>query len=79
MHGTVAEPALPRWKRAAQRGQIGEGKRSFPQTTKDYYRKIKFEALDVLIAAIADGHLESLLLKSLKGKDVDGLNIQCWL
>ena len=80
IHGTVAEPALPRWKRAPQRYEIGEGQGSFPETANDYYRRIYFEALYVLIAPIAErfnetgflayGQLESLLLKSLKGEDV---------
>ena len=80
IHGTVAEPALPRWKGAPQRYEIGEGHNSFPETAKDYYKRIYFEALDVLIAEIAKrfnqtgflayGQLESLLLKSLKGEDI---------
>ena len=58
IHWTFAELALPRWKRAPKIYEIEEGKGFFPETAKDYYRRIYFESLDVLIAAIAERFIQ---------------------
>ena len=76
----IVETVLPLKTRALQRFDIGKGEGSFPANVTDYYRRMYFEALDLLISAIIErfnqaGFLaystrESLLSTSLKSDDV---------
>ena len=78
-HSSIPEPSLPRRRRAPARFEIGTGNPSYPDTPKDYYRRIYFEGLDGIIAAIHERfnqpsfiaylNLESLLLKALNSED----------
>lgn len=80
LHASIAEPVLLRKTRTPRRFEIGEGEGSFPANVTDYYRRLYFEALDLLITAIEErfnqagflaySTMESLLLKSLKSDDV---------
>ena len=81
VHPSVSEPTLPRRKRAPVRFEIGSGEPSFASSAKDEFRRIYFEAIDLLLSAIdqrfntqnfhAYIQLESLLLKCLNSKDYD--------
>ena len=80
LHGSIAEPALPRKKHAPRRYEIGEGQTSFPATATDFYRRIYFAALGLMTAAIDErfnqtgflvyAQLECLLVNSLKSEDI---------
>ena len=48
----VSTPTLPRRKRPPRRFEIGEAAPEHPDTVQDHYRRIYFEVLDVLTAAI---------------------------
>ena len=48
----VSSPALPRRKRVPRRFQVGEAEPEYPKTVQDHYRRIYFEVIDVLVAAI---------------------------
>ena len=78
-HPSISEPALPRQKRAPSRFEIGTGPPSYPTTSQEHYRRIYFEAIDVMVNAI-DNHfnqasfdvyakMESLLVKCLNCQD----------
>ena len=50
MHPSISLPELPRRRRALSRFEIGNETPHFPETPKDPYRKVYFEALDLIIA-----------------------------
>ena len=50
MHPSISQPELPRRRRAPARFEIGNETPHFPETPKDPYRKVYFEALDLIIA-----------------------------
>ena len=47
----VSTPELPRRKRVLE---VGEAEPEYPDTTQDYYRRIYFEVIDVLVASIQE-------------------------
>ncbi|KAK2550816.1 Zinc finger MYM-type protein 1 [Acropora cervicornis] len=47
-HPSVSEPALPRQRRAPSRFEIGTGAPSYPTTPQDHYRRVYFEAIDLM-------------------------------
>ena len=51
-HPSVSEPALPRQRRAPSRFEIGTGAPSYPTTPQDHYRRVYFEAIDLMVNAI---------------------------
>ena len=51
-HPSVSEPALPRQRRAPSRFGIGTGAPSYPTTPQDDYRRVYFEAIDLMVNAI---------------------------
>ena len=51
-HPSISEPALPRQKRAPRRFEIGTGPPSYPTTPQEHYRRIYFEAIDLMVNAI---------------------------
>ena len=69
----ISDPLLPRKRRAPARIEVGSGQPTFPETPKDHYRRIYFEAIDLIVNAIeqrfsqpsfaAYEKMESLLLK----------------
>ena len=74
----ISDPLLPRKRRAPARIEVGSGQPTFPETPKDHYRRIYFEAIDLIVNAIeqrfsqpsfaADERMESLLLKGINGE-----------
>ena len=50
----VSDPELPRKRRAPARLEVGQGAPSFPQTSEELYRRVYFEALDLIIASITE-------------------------
>lgn len=76
--GSIAEPVLPRKRRAPVRIEIGSGPPTFPETLEDHYRRIYFEAIDLIVNAIeqrfsqpsfaAYEKMESLFIKGLNGE-----------
>ena len=79
-HPDISEPEIPRRRRAPARLEVGSGQHFFPDTSDDVYRRIYFEALDLIISAISERfnqpsfvaykNLESLLINFLNGKDI---------
>ena len=70
---------LPRRTRAPRRIEIGTGESTYPVTAQDYYRRIYFEAIDLMMNAIDQrfdqpsfdtyAKMESLLIKTLNSQD----------
>ena len=74
---------LPRRTRAPRRIEIGTGEPTYPVTAQDYYRRIYFEAIDLMMNAIDQrfdqrfdqpsfdtyAKMESLLIKTLNSQD----------
>ena len=48
----MSGPILPRRTRAPRRIEIGTGEPTYPVTAQDYYRRIYFEAIDLMMNAI---------------------------
>ena len=75
----VAEPLLPRKRKMPKRYEVGSAPSEFPACPKDYYRRIYFEGLDLIIQSIAERfeqpgyllyqHLQELLIKAIKKED----------
>lgn len=76
----VNEPALPRRRKVPRRFEEGrEDTHSYPSTPEDHYRKIYFEAIDLIVNCITDRfnqpgffiyqYVESLLLKAANCKE----------
>lgn len=76
----ISEPRIPRKRKPPVRYEVGEGEPWHPETSEEMYRKIFYEALDLIVSAInerfdqpsfkAFAKLEALLLKSLKSEDI---------
>ena len=49
---SMSGPMLPRRTRAPRRIEIGTGEPTYPVTAQDYYRRIYFEAIDLMMSAI---------------------------
>ena len=79
-HPVISEPTVPRKRRAPARYEMGNAEPTYPDTARDHYRKIYFEAVDHLISSIKErfnqptfkvyANLEMLLLKAAKGEDI---------
>ena len=50
----ICEPQLPRPRKRPRRFEVGEAEAEFSETVEDHYRKIYFEALDLIIACVND-------------------------
>ena len=51
--GLVGEPTLPRKRRTPARlEEVGAGPPSYPQTAKDHFRRVYYEAIDLIVSAI---------------------------
>ena len=80
LHISVNEPAVPRNKRAPGRFEVGTGTPLFPVTPKQVYRRIYFEALELIMWSIEErfdqpsfkaySNMESLLIGVLSSQDV---------
>ena len=51
LHVSITEPALPRNKRAPGRFEVGTATPLFPVTPEQVYRRIYFEALDLIVSS----------------------------
>ena len=77
----VNPPTLPRKRRAPHRFEIGTSEGSHPTTIIDHYRRIYYEALDLVVQGITDRfqqpgyqiycNLEDLLLKVCRAQDYE--------
>ena len=75
----VSDPSLPRQRRIPRRLDEGSSEHEYPATPKDYFRRIYFEALDLIINCITDRfdqpgfrvyrNIEQLILKAAKNED----------
>ena len=80
-HEFIDEPSLSRKRRRPARYEEGTGEPTFPETAEDEFRRIYFEALDLIVHSIdlrfsqpsfkAYEKLESLLLKALVSSDFE--------
>lgn len=78
----VEEPSLARRRRVPRRLEDGSALPEFPASPKDHYRRIYYEALDLLVQGIQNrfdqpGYkvyccLEELLMKAVKKEDYSG-------
>ena len=76
----VSEPQLPRKRKVPRRYEQGVAESEYPNTPKDEYRRIYFEAVDLAVSSITSrfdqkgkifSSIEQLLLKACSGKSVD--------
>ena len=77
----VNEPILPRKRKVPITLEVGRSTGDTPETPKDHYRQIYFEAFDLIMATIKDRfdqpgyrvyrNLEVLLLNSAAGKEIN--------
>ena len=75
----IAEPVLPRKRRAPSRFEDGNASPEFHSSPRDMYRQVYYEAIDLLVQTIGDrfdqhGYnvyscLEQLLLRAIQKKD----------
>ena len=80
LHVSITELQVPRNKRAPGRFEVGTGTPLFPVTPEQVYRKIYFEALDLIVSSIEErfdqpsfkaySDMESLLIGVLSSQDV---------
>ena len=49
---SMSRPILPRRTRAPRRIEIGTGEPTYPVAAQDYYRRIHFEGIDLMMNAI---------------------------
>ena len=50
----IGEPELPCRRRVPQRFKMGIAEAEFPSTPEEHYRRIYFEALDLVVACIQE-------------------------
>ena len=77
--GLLGEPTLPRKRRTPARLEVGAGVPNYPQTAKDYFRRVHYEAIDLIFRAIYQrvnqesfssyAQMETLLVKAANGDD----------
>ena len=75
------EPTLPRKRRTSARLEVGSGAPSYPTTAKDYFRRVYYEAIDLIVSAIDQrfnqesfssyAQMETLLVKAANGEDYE--------
>jgi len=77
---SMTEPMLPRRTRAPRRIENGTGEPTYPATAQNFYRRIYFEAIDLMVNAIEqrfvqpsfdtwDARMEFYLVKALNSQD----------
>jgi len=78
--GLVGEPTLPRKRCTPARLEVGAGAPSYPQTAKDHFRRVYYEAIDLTVSAIDQRFnqesftsyaRETLLVKAANGEDYE--------
>ena len=75
----VSAPQLPRCRKVPRRFEVGSADGDFPATPEGHYRRIYFQAIDLIIACITDRfhqigyqmyrNVQDLLLKAARGGD----------
>ena len=50
--GLLGERTLPRKRRTPARLEVGAGAPSYPQTAKEPFRRVYYEAIDLIVRAI---------------------------
>ena len=70
---------LPRRRKMPKRFEVGNALPEFPSEPEDYYRRVYFEGLDLIVQAISDRfgqpgyrtyrNLQELILKAIRGED----------
>ena len=81
MKACLAKPTLPRRRCTPVRLEVGAGAPSYPQTAKDQFKRVCFEAIDLIVTAINQrfsqesfssyAQMETLLAKTANGEDYD--------
>ena len=73
----LGEPTLPRKRCTLARLEVGAGAPSYPQTAKDHFRRVYYEAVDLIVSAIYQesfssyAQMETLLVKAANGDDYE--------
>ena len=79
----IAVPTLPRRRKMPKRFEVGNALPEFPSEPEDYYRRICFEGLDLIVQAISRvssrkismrGHLASYSLDS-----SNSVSVSCYI
>ena len=71
--GLLGKPTLPRKQCTLARLGVGAGAKSYPQTAKDHFRRVYYEAFDLIVRAIYQesfssyAQMETLLVKAANG------------
>ena len=75
--GLLGKPTLPRKRCTSARLEVGAGTPSYPQTAKDHFRRVYYEAIDLIVSAIYQesfssyAQMETLLVKAANGDDYE--------
>ena len=75
--GLLGKPTLPRKRCTSPRLEVGAGAPSYPQTTKDCFRRVYCEDIDLIVSAIYQesfssyAQMETLLVKAANGDDYE--------
>ena len=75
--GLLGKPTLPRKRCTSARLEVGAGTPSYPQTAKDHFRRVYYEAIDLIVSAIFQesfssyAQMDTLLVKAANGDDYE--------
>ena len=86
-YSAISEPTVPRKRCAPARYEMGNTELAYPDTARDHYRKIYFEAVDHLISSLVErfsqpafkvlyANLETLLPKAAEGPGDGNLTLK---
>ena len=73
--GLLGKPTLPRKRCTSARLEVGAGTPSYPQTAKDHFRRVYYEAIDLIVSAIYQesfssyAQMDTFLVKAVNGDD----------
>ena len=71
--GLLGKPTLPRKRCTSARLEVGAGTPSYPQTAKDHFRRVYYEAIDLIVSAIYQesfssyAQMDTFLVKAVNG------------
>ena len=75
----IDAPMLPQRRKMPKRFEVGNASPEFPSEPEDYYHRIYFEGLDLIVQAISDRfdqpeyhtyrHLQELIFKAIRRED----------
>ena len=75
--GLLGKRTLPRKRCTSARLEVGASTPSYPQTAKDYFRRVSYEAIDIIVSAIYQesfsscAQMDTLLMKAANGDDYE--------